>query len=124
MRTFALALSLLSLTACKSFGWEGQGGDLTEDQRARGIQDVSALADNYESQSFFREMGRRIDGRSNAFGRDLMTIQDFIDRNFWNYNANDPAVNYPTDTTMLEHLGRFSLVTVTSIPPMDEITQR
>ena len=53
-----------------------------------------------------------------------MNISDFIDRHFWNYNVNDPYINYPSNTTKLEHLGRFGLVTLSSIPPIDEFTTR
>jgi hypothetical protein len=124
MRKFALVLALLPFGACSSFGWEGQGAGITKDQKERGIKDVAALSGEYNSQSFFREVRRRSDGRNNAFGRDLMSITDFFDRHLWNYNANDPYVNYPSDTTKLEHLGRFGLMTASSLPLVDEITNR
>lgn len=124
MRTLALALTLLPLCACSSFGWQGRGGSLSEDQKSRGLKEVSALSSEHETAQFFRGLRARNDGRNNAFGRDLMAIQDFIDLHFWNYNKNDPYVNYPSDTTKFEHLGRFGLVTVTSLPPVDELTNR
>jgi hypothetical protein len=124
MRKFALVLALLPLGACSTFGWEGQGAGITNDQKNRGIKDVAALSSEYNSQSFFREVRRRSDGRNNAFGRDLMSITDFFDRHLWNYNANDPYVNFPSDTTKLEHLGRFGLMTASSLPLVDEITNR
>ena len=124
MRKFAFALALLPLGACSTFNWEGQGAGLTQEQQRRGIQDVTALANEYETQSFFRNLRRRSDGRNNAFGRDLMAISDFIDRNFWNYDPNDPYVNFPSNTTKFEHLGRFGLTTVSSLPLVDEITTR
>lgn len=124
MRKLALVLTLMPLAACSSFVWEGQGAGVSKDQTDRGIKDVSALANDYNSQQFFREVRRRSDGRNNAFGRDLMGITDFIDRHIWNYDVNDPAVNYPSDTTKLEHLGRFGLMTITSLPLVDEITNR
>ena len=124
MRKLALVLTLLPLAACSTpFTWEGQGS-ISEDQKNRGIKDVASLSNEYNSQNFFREVRRRSDGRNNAFGRDLMAIQDFFDRHIWNYNANDPSVNYPSNTTKLEHIGRFGLVTVTSLPFVDEITNR
>lgn len=124
MRKLALVLTLLPLAACSSFGWEGQGAGLSKDQKNRGIKDVSSLSSEYSSQRFFRDVRRRSDGRNNAFGRDLMAIQDFTDRHLWNYNRNDPYVNYPSDTTSLEHLGRFGLSTVSTLPLVDEITNR
>ncbi len=124
MRKLALVLTLLPLAACSTFGWEGQGAGVTKDQKARGIKDVAALSNEYNSQQFFREVRRRSDGRNNAFGRDLMAIQDFIDRHVWNYDVNDPYVNYPSNTTKLEHIGRFGLMTLSSVPLVDEVTNR
>ena len=124
MRTLALALCILPVAACSSFTWSGHGSGLNNEQRERGLQDVTALSNKYESEAFYREVRRRSDGRNNAFGRDLMMINDFIDRHFWNYDANDPAVNYPSDTTKFEHLGRWTLSTATMVPGFDEITTR
>ena len=124
MRKLALVLAVLPFAACSSFTWQGRGADLSEEQKARGLKDVTALANEHESQRFFRDVRRRSDGRNNAFGRDLMKISDFFDRHLWNYDVNDPFVNYPSDTTKLEHLGRFTLVTATSLPGVDELTNR
>lgn len=124
MRKFALVLALLPFAACANFSWEGRGAGVSKEQASRGIKDVSELATEYETQSFFRSVRRRSDGRNNAFGRDLMRMTDFIDRHFWNYDANDPYVNFPSDTTKLEHLGRFGLMTASSLPLVDEVTNR
>ena len=124
MRKLALVLTLLPLAACSTFGWEGQGAGISKDQKNRGIKDVAALSNEFNSQQFYREVRRRSDGRNNAFGRDLMKISDFFDRHFWNYNANDPYINYPSDTTKLEHIGRFGLTTVSALPLVDEVTNR
>ncbi len=124
MRKLALAVLLLPLAACHSFTWTGHGTGLSAEQRQNGIKDVTALSNKYETETFFKDVRRRIDGRNNAFGRDLMAIQDFIDQYFWNYDANDPAVNYPSNTTKFEHFGRFTLITATSLPPVDELTSR
>jgi hypothetical protein len=70
------------------------------------------------------ELRRRNDGRNNAFGRDLMAVQDFIDRHVWNYNQNDPYVNYSNDTTKLGHVGRFGLMQASTVPGVDEIVTR
>jgi hypothetical protein len=125
MRKFALVLTVLPLfAACQNFGWEGAGGGVSPEQKARGIQDVSALATAHETESYFRSVRRRSDGLNNAFGRDLGSMLDFWDRHFWNYDKNDPYVNYPSDTTRLEHLGRLGLTTVSSLPVVDDITRR
>ncbi|HZN38330.1 MAG TPA: hypothetical protein VFD82_05975 [Planctomycetota bacterium] len=124
MRKLALALVLLPLAACSTFGWENSGQTVTAEQQKRGVKDVATLANKYETESWFRSVRRRSDGRNNAFGRDLMNLSDFIDRHFWNYNVNDPYINYPSNTTKLEHLGRFGLVTLSGIPPIDEFTTR
>lgn len=122
MRQFALVLMLLPLASC--FSWSGQGSTLTKEQRQRGLRDVAALSNQHETEQFFRDVRRKSDGRNNAFGRDLMKISDFFDRHFWNYNSNDPYINYPSDTTKLEHIGRFGLTTVSSLPLVDEVTNR
>lgn len=124
MRKLALALLVLPLASCSTFGWQGQGGTLTEDQKKRGIKEVASLSNDYETQSFFRDVRRRSDGRNNAFGRDLRSISDFIDRHLWNYDVNDPYVNFPSNTTKLEHVGRFGLTTVSAFPLVDEVTNR
>jgi hypothetical protein len=124
MRKLALVLTLLPLAACSSFGWEGQGAGVTQEQKNRGIKDVASLSSEYGSQKFFRDVRRRSDGRNNAFGRDLMAMSEFFDRHLWNYNVNDPYVNYPSDTTKLEHVGRFGMTTVSSLPLVDEVTNR
>ncbi|MFY9343782.1 MAG: hypothetical protein WAT39_14935 [Planctomycetota bacterium] len=124
MRKSALVLLLLPVAACSSFRWEGHGGGVSAEQGKRGIKDVSALSSDFNSQHFFREVRRRSDGRNNAFGRDLMAISDFFDRHLWNYNANDPYINYPSDTTKLEHVGRFALMQASALPLVDELTTR
>ncbi|MBM4060008.1 MAG: hypothetical protein FJ265_02780 [Planctomycetes bacterium] len=117
MRKLALVVLLLPLGACWSSG-------VTAEQEKRGIRSVSSLSSEYERDAFFTRLRQRSDGRNNAWGRDFARIQDFFDRHFWNYDANDPYVNYPSDTTKLEHLGRFGLTTLTSVPGVDEITTR
>ena len=124
MRTLALSLLLLPLAACSSFTWQGHGTDLTQEQKELGVKDIAQLSSAYEAESFYRALRRRNDGRSNAFGLNLMKMQDFIDRHFWNYDVNDPYINYPSKTTKLEHLGRFTLYVTTSVPGVDEITNR
>lgn len=123
MRKLALAVMLMPLCACSSFGWEGRGGGVTEDQKARGLQDVASLAGDYETEAFYRGVRRRMDGRNNALGRDLTSIQDFIDRHVWNYNKNDPYVNYPSDTTSLGQFARFGISTVATLPLVDEVVK-
>lgn len=108
MRKLALVLCVLPLGAC-SLTWEGQGADLTAEQKNRGIKDVAALSSAYETESYWRGQRRRADGINNAFGRDLGKVQDFFDRHFWNYDADDPTVNYPSETGKLEHAGRFGI---------------
>ena len=124
MRKLALALLLYPLAACSTFGWEGQGTRLTEEEKKRGLKEVATLNNDYDTQAFFSGLRRRSDGRNNAFGRDLMSISDFFDRHFWNYDVNDPSVNYPSNTTKFEHVGRFGLTVVSSVPGVDELTNR
>lgn len=115
MRKSALVLALLPLAACST------SGGLTQEQRDRGIKSVAELSSSYESQSYWTGLRQSADGRSNAFGRDLGKVGDFFDRHFWNYDANDPYVNYPTDTTRLGHLGGFGLATLSATPIIGDV---
>lgn len=123
MRKLALVLTLLPLAACSTFGWEGQNRNNLSKSGIE-LQSPAALSSAYNSEQFFREVRRRSDGRNNAFGRDLMAISNFIDRHFWNYDVNDMYVNYPSDTTKLEHFGRFGMTVVSGLPLVDEVTNR
>lgn len=120
MRKLAFVLALLPMAACSSF----RGDGLTDEQESRGIRGVASLSSEYESGAFWSRLRQRSDGRNNAWGRDFMKINDFFDRHLWNYNVNDPTVNYPSNTTKIEHLGRFGLSMLTSVPGVDEITTR
>ncbi|MBP8300853.1 MAG: hypothetical protein KA020_10835 [Planctomycetes bacterium] len=120
MRKLALVLTLLPLAACSSFS----GDNLTAEQQRRGIKSVSSLSSQYDSEMFYARLRQRSDGRNNAWGRDFAAIGSFIDRHIWNYDANDPYINYPSDTTKLDHLGHFGLDALTSVPGVDEITTR
>ena len=124
MRKLALALSLLPLASCQTLTWRGHTTEPSSDQKDLSMNDIAALSNQYELESYFRGVRRRSDGRNNAFGRDLMRVQEFFDRHFWNYDQNDPAVNYPSDTTKFEHFGRFLLGTGSMLPPVDEIVTR
>jgi hypothetical protein len=121
MRQHVLALSFLSLAACSSLSWKGR--ETTSNTNPEGV-DPRALANGYESRAFYSDVRRRMDGRSNAFGRDMLKIVDFIDRHFWNYDADDPYVNYSTDTTWFQQLGRFTLYEVSSVPGMDSLLKK
>lgn len=117
MRKLALLVPLiLAATSCQTpMTWEGSGSGLTEQQRALGIKDVAALNRDYETRAYFRNLRRRMDGTSNAFARDLNSIQSSFGRHFLNYSEDDPYVNHPTDQTSLGHLGRFGLTFVGSV---------
>jgi hypothetical protein len=107
MRTLALALSLAALCSCTSFTWQGQKAGLSSDEALRGVEDFAALTRKYETETYFRRLSRRQDGRANAFGRDLAHIQETIDRHFFNYSVDDPYVNFETETGVLGHMARF-----------------
>lgn len=109
MQKLAFVIALLPIAACSTSG-------LTAEQKKLGIKNVSSLSSDYESGSFWAHLRQRNDGRANAFGRDLQNITDFIDRHIWNYDVNDPYVNYPTDTGRFTHVGRFGASLVTSTP--------
>lgn len=96
MRTLALIVSLLACTACQSFTWQGRGAGVTPEQYARGLQSVDSLAASYETQRFYRDSRRRMDGRANAFSRGLTNIRNTVDRHIFNYNQDDPTLNFPS----------------------------
>jgi hypothetical protein len=104
------------MVACSSWG-----GGLTPEQEARGIKSVSSLSSSYESGAFWTRLRQSSDGRSNAFGRDLRAVGDFIDRHIWNYDANDPYINYPTDTTRLGHTARLGASAVAATPIVGDV---
>jgi len=108
------------MAACSSF----RGDGLTDEQESRGIKSVASLSSKYERGTFWGRLRQRSDGRNNAFGRDLSKIADFFDRHLWNYDANDPYINYASNTTKMEHFGRFGVTALSSVPGVDEITTR
>lgn len=109
MRKLALLVPLiLATTACQGFTWRGQGSGLTDEQAALGVKDIDALAREYDTRTYWAGLRRQMDGRSNAFRRDLANVQSAFGRHFLNYSADDPYVNYPTDRTSAGHLGRFT----------------
>ena len=127
MRKFALVLALIPVAACSTVTSSVDsvfGGELTAEQRARGIKPVATLASDYKWDRYMAKVRRRSDGIDNAFGRDLGSISSFIDRHIYNYDANDPYTNFPSRTTKLEHMGRFGLHTVSSLPLVDEVITR
>ena len=116
MRKLALLVPLLlTMTACQGFTWAGRGSTLTDEQIALGIKEVGTLAAEYDTRAYFSGLRRRLDGRANAFGRDLGNIQRTFGRHILNYSESDPYVNYPTDTTSVGHLGRFTTTFIGSL---------
>ncbi|MBM3974602.1 MAG: hypothetical protein FJ301_10935 [Planctomycetes bacterium] len=134
MRQFALVLTLLPLAACSSMYLDGKDRLYLDSRHAQlgegenpnqgKVVPVAMLTRNYQKNQFWGELRRRSDGRNNAFARDLMSIQDVIDRTIWNYNQNDPYVNYSNDQTKLGHFGRFGLMQASTFPGVDEIVTR
>lgn len=120
----ALFASLALLTSCSTFSWKGQGSEVAPTDAARGIKDVPTLNKEYETEKFFAAVRRRMDGRSNAFGRDLDSITATIDRHLFNYSADDPYVNFPTEYDLLDHSLRTAVKTVTPMPIGQEVMRR
>ena len=119
MRKFALVLALIPVAACSTVTSSVDsvfGGELTAEQRARGIKPVATLASDYKWDRYMAKVRRRSDGIDNAFGRDLGSISRFIDRHIYNYDANDPYINVPSDTTELGHVADFGVGIVTALP--------
>lgn len=104
MRKLALVLCLLPIGACASSG--------SSSVTLSGVRKMSA---DYRSSVHYQAMRRRSDGLSNAFGRDLGSIQSFIDRHVWNYDANDPMVNQPAEVGRVGHTVGFLFGQVTGV---------
>ena len=107
MSKLALILPLALMCSCQ-MTWRGQGGGVTPEQAARGIKDPTALVREYETESYWRGVRRRMDGRANALGRDLNSIATTVDRQFFNYSPSDPYVNFSSSVGTTDHLLRFA----------------
>jgi len=120
----ALSASLALFASCRTFTWRGQSADVTAAEASRGIKDVPTLSQEYETAKFFAGLRRRMDGRSNAFARDLDNITSTIDRHLFNYSVDDPYVNFPTQYSMVDHSLRTAVTTVTPMPLAQELMRR
>jgi hypothetical protein len=110
MRKYLLVVPLVMLSAsCSSFTWKGMGHGVDKDQEARGIKDPAALAAEYDTEHYWAKVRARRDGRVNAWARAFDRVQDTLDRYLFNYSPNDPYINYPTDSTVLEETGKFTI---------------
>jgi hypothetical protein len=114
---------LVLLAACQSFTWKGQSAP-SADEMARGVKDLPSLTTAYETDKFFSGVRTRMDGRSNAFSRDMDNIIATIDRHFFNYSADDPYVNFPTQYSILDHSLRTGVRLVTPMPLVQEAMRR
>lgn len=106
MRKSHLAVPLLLLSmSCSTFTWKGH----SPANETPGVRDIGELSSSYETETLWKSVRARRDGRVNALGRDLEHIQDLIDRHIFNYSPNDPYVNYPTDKTVLDPFTEFGV---------------
>lgn len=119
-----LSASLALLASCGSFTWRGQSGDLSGTDASRGLKDVATLTKDYETARFFTGLRRRMDGRSNAFNRDLESLTSTIDRHFFNYSADDPYVNFPTEYGPIDHTLRTAVTTVAPLPLAQDVLRK
>ena len=111
MRKTLLALPLiLGMASCANFTWQGQGSD--QSAGGRRVKDIAELNRQYETTRLWSSVRARRDGRVNAFGRDLASLMDTLDRHLFNYSPSDPAVNFPTDLTLVDHIGRIGVTAV------------
>ncbi len=122
LHAFAI-VPLALLTSC-AFSWKGQSSEVSAQDASRGLKDVPTLSKQYETQKFFSGLRRRMDGRSNAFARDMDNIIATADRHLFNYSADDPYVNFPTEYSILDHSMRTAVKFVTPMPLMQEGLRR
>lgn len=120
----ALSASLAFLASCGAFTWKGRSGDTSTADASRGLKDVATLTSEYETDKFFSGLRRRMDGRSNAFSRDLDSITATIDRHLFNYSVDDPYVNFPTEYGPIDHSLRSMVKTVTPMPLAQDLMRR
>ncbi len=91
---------------------------------SRGLKDLATLNQEYENEKFFSGVRRRMDGRSNAIGRDLDNITALIDRHFFNYSVDDPYVNFPTQYGPIDNSLRTVVKTVVPLPLAQDVMRR
>jgi hypothetical protein len=111
-----LALApLVFLFASCNMTWQGQSANVPPELAERGFKDTAYLARQYDTETYFRHMRQRIDGRSNAFSSGMAAIRDTIDRHFFNYTAGDPYTNYGSTLSSGERLGRAVIVPFSAV---------
>lgn len=120
----ALAIVSLALLSSCAFSWKGQSSEVSAQDASRGLKDVPTLTKQYETQKLFAGLRRRMDGRSNAFARDMDSIVSTLDRHMFNYSADDPYVNFPTEYSILDHSLRTAVKVVTPLPLVQEGLRR
>ena len=113
MRILAPILALVLLGACQSFSWTGEPGDPDS-----GLANVGAMAGQYETESYWRNHRRSIDGLTNALSRDLGGITATFARHFMNYSATDPYVNYETENGYLREVGKWAVSFTNTVIPI------
>lgn len=87
----ALLGALLLGVSCQDFSWTGRSGQVDEEAAARGVKDVESLEREYETQRFWANQRRNMDGRWRALGNGLERVGDTFDRHFFNYPRPKPA---------------------------------
>ena len=97
MRKLAILPLAFALGACSSFSWSGQNSNLSDEDRSLGLKDVATLSREYSNSRDWQNYRRRVDGRTNALGRDLSSVFSTFDRHLFNYSDTDPYVNFETD---------------------------
>jgi hypothetical protein len=124
LSALALSVSFTFLTACSAFTWQGQRSSVSPADASRGLKDLPTLTQEYETAKFFTGVRRRMDGRANAFGRDLDNITALVDRHFFNYSADDPYVNFPTEYGPVDNSLRSMVKIMTPMPLAQDLMRR
>ncbi|HLU40554.1 MAG TPA: hypothetical protein VK081_14310 [Planctomycetota bacterium] len=120
----ALSATLALFASCSTFTWRGQASDSGMADPSRGLKDMATLSSEYETEKFFAGIRRRMDGRSNAFSRDLDSITATIDRHLFNYSVDDPYVNFPTEYGPIDNTLRSAVKTVAPLPVTQDLMRR
>lgn len=124
LSALALSAAVALLASCSSFSWQGRSSDKSMADASRGLKDLPTLTQEYETSKFFAGVRRRMDGRSNAFSRDMDNISTLIDRHFFNYSADDPYVNFPTEYGPVDVTLRTAVKTAVPMPLAQDLMRR
>ena len=67
------------------------------------------MTDQYETERYWAGVRTRRDGRVNAWGAGLDSLQNTLDRHLFGYSSTNPYLNFPTNSNIIKQTGQFGL---------------